>query len=139
MDGGAKKVAFSMAAKLLCTLTTQLMLEEMHDGQKYDKKWNFGKLLPYCFLQKIESTPMILLPKLLCSKFFFFKKLKDFSANSRKPNRYCTILFLFVRALWDGNLVCLTKCLEGRKSISLCKESLVYYVCTLAPFSLGCC
>ena len=43
------------------------MLEEMHDGQKYDKKGNFGQ---------IESTPMILLPKLLCSMFFFFQKTK---------------------------------------------------------------
>ena len=121
-------MAFSMAAKLLCTLTTQLMLEEMHDGQKYDKKWNFGKLLSYCFLQKIESTPMILLPKLLCSKFFFFKKLR-FQCNLWKNQLILHYFFLFVRALWDGNLVCLTKCLEGRKSISLCKESLVYYVC----------
>ena len=64
MDGGAKKVAFSMAAKLLCTLTTQLMLEEMHDGRKSEKKCHFGKLLPYCLLQKIESTLMTLLPKL---------------------------------------------------------------------------
>ena len=77
MDGGAKKVAFSMAAKLLCTLTTQLMLEEMHDGQKYDKKVKFWEAAAILFSsKKIESTPMILLPKLLCSNFFFFKKLR---------------------------------------------------------------